>query len=44
MSGKTNAYEGVGVKEEKNIKLLYELLHPFKIFSYAFLGLGVENG
>ena len=31
-----------GIKEKKNIKLLYKLPYSFKIFCYTFLGLEME--
>lgn len=39
---RTRLLREFGIKEKKNIKLLYELLHSFKIFSSTFLGLEVE--
>ena len=39
---RTRLLREFGIKEKKNIKLLYKLPHSFKIFCYTFLGLEVE--
>lgn len=41
---RTRLLREFGIKEEKNIKLLYELLHSFKIFSLHIPGPRSGNG